>query len=142
MAHCVYDTISGMLESDSLKYVPPSKCLTRLAEITAAKPPEELKLDANATGITVKDSTVDASCPPSTEMDIFEALTRRALAFDAVGLIAFDNCGQVAPLHVPTHEAATASRIQTAWHDSASEGRQASIREDARVVKGRHSSIG
>jgi len=27
--------------SDSLKYVPPSKCLTRLAEITAAKPPKE-----------------------------------------------------------------------------------------------------
>ena len=79
-----------MMESDSLKYVPPSKCLTRLAEITAAKPPKELKLDANATGIIVKDSAVDASCPTSTEMDIFEALTRRALAFDAVGLIAFD----------------------------------------------------
>ena len=90
VAHCVYDTISGMMESDSLKYVPPSKCLARLAEITAAKPPKELKLDANATGIIVKDSAVDASCPTSTEMDIFEALTRRALAFDAVGLIAFD----------------------------------------------------
>eukprot|EP00434_Breviolum_minutum_P031926 symbB.v1.2.028233.t1/scaffold2972.1/size66174/2 len=90
VAHCVYDTISGMMESDSLKYVPPTKCLTRLAEITAAKPPKELKLDANATGIIVKDSAVDASCPTSTEMDIFEALTRRALAFDAVGLIAFD----------------------------------------------------
>ena len=49
---------------------------------------------------------------------------------------------QMAPLHVPAHKAATASRLQTAWHDPASEGRQASVCEDARVVKGRHSSIG
>lgn len=64
--------------------------MTRLAEITATKPPKKLKLDANATEIIVKDSVVDATRPTSTEMVIFEALTRRALAFDAVGLIAFD----------------------------------------------------
>ena len=90
VAHSLYDAISGMMESDSLKYVPPSKCLTRMSEVTSAKPPKELKLDANSSGIIVKDSTVDATCPTSTEMEIYEALTRRALGFDAVGLIAFD----------------------------------------------------
>ena len=49
VAHSLYDMISGMMESDSLKYIPPSKCLTRMSEITAAKPPKELKLDANST---------------------------------------------------------------------------------------------
>ena len=90
VGHQVYDTVAGMLEADSLRYLPPSKCITRMAEITATKPPRELKLDATGSSIVVKDTQLDKECPVNTELDVQEAMTRRALAFDAVGLIDFD----------------------------------------------------
>ncbi len=38
VAHSLYDMISGMMEADTLKYIPPSKCLTRLSDLsTTAK---------------------------------------------------------------------------------------------------------
>ena len=89
VAHLVYDTINGMMEADSLKYLRPSKCLTRMQEITSAKPPKELKLDTTGSGITVKDAQTDQVCPTSTDLDVMEAMTRRSLAFDACGLIDF-----------------------------------------------------
>ncbi len=79
-----------MMEADSLKYLLPSKCITRLAEITAVKPPKELKLDSNSTGIVVREGQNEQTCPTSSELDIYEAMTRRSLAFDAVGLIRYE----------------------------------------------------
>ena len=83
----VYDTVSGMLESDCLRYLPPSKCIPRSMEITAQKPPKELRLDASGSSIKVTEAAVDKECTVSGELDMLEAMTRRALAFDAVGLI-------------------------------------------------------
>eukprot|EP00435_Cladocopium_sp_Y103_P052871 s482_g16.t1 len=90
VAHQVYDTINGMLEADTLKYLAPNKCITRMQEITSSKPPKELKLDSTGQGILVKDSQTDLSCSVSTELDIMEAMTRRSLAFDAAGLIEYE----------------------------------------------------
>ena len=90
VAHCVYDLVSGMLEADSLKYVAPNRCVTRLSEITSTKPPKELKLDSNSTGIVVREGQNDQTCPTTSELDIYEAMTRRSLAFDAVGLIQYE----------------------------------------------------
>ena len=90
VAHCVYDLVSGMLEADSLKYVAPNRCVTRLSEITSTKPPKELKLDSNSTGIVVREGQNDQTCPTTSELDISEAMTRRSLAFDAVGLIQYE----------------------------------------------------
>ena len=44
VAYQVYDQLNGMMEADTLKYLAPSKCITRMQEITSAKPPKELKL--------------------------------------------------------------------------------------------------
>ena len=87
VAFQVYDTVSGMLESDCLRYLPPSKCIPRSMEITAQKPPKELRLDASGSSIKVTEAAVDKECTVSGELDMLEAMTRRALAFDAVGLI-------------------------------------------------------
>ena len=89
VAHSVYEMVSGMLESDSLKYLHPSKCITRAMEISAQKPPKELKLDSSGTGIVVKEASNQQECPVHGELDLMEALTRRSLAFDAVGLVRF-----------------------------------------------------
>ena len=90
VAHSLYDVVSGMMEADSLKYLPPNKCITRLSEITSAKPPKELKLDSNASGIVVREGSSEQTCATTTELDIYEAMTRRSLAFDAVGLVQYE----------------------------------------------------
>ena len=89
VAHQVYDQLNGMMEADTLKYLAPAKCITRMQEITSAKPPKELKLDTSGTGITVKDSITEQQCSTGTELDLLEAMTRRSLAFDAMGLVDF-----------------------------------------------------
>ena len=90
VGHAVYDLVAGMMEADTLRYMAPSKAITRMQEITSSKPPKELRLDANGSGIIVKDVVGEKSCATSTELDVQEAMTRRALAFDAVGLIDFN----------------------------------------------------
>ena len=90
VAHQVYDVVSGMLEADSLKYLGPAKCITRSMEISSQKPPKELKLDASGTGIVVKEAQTEKECSVQGELDFMEALTRRSLAFDAVGLVKFE----------------------------------------------------
>ena len=87
VAFQVYDTVSGMLESDCLRYLPPSKCIPRSMEITSQKPPKELRLDASGSSIKVTEGAIEKECTVSGELDMLEAMTRRALAFDAVGLI-------------------------------------------------------
>lgn len=90
VAHQVYDVVSGMLEADALKYLGPAKCITRTMEISSQKPPKELKLDASGTGIIVKEAQTEKECSVQGELDLMEALTRRSLAFDAVGLVKFE----------------------------------------------------
>ena len=90
VAHSVYDVINGMVEADTLKYLSPAKCITRMQEITSAKPPKELKLDSSGSGILVKDAQNEQTCSVSGELDIMEAMTRRSLAFDAVGVADFE----------------------------------------------------
>ena len=48
VAPCVYDTVSGMMQADSLKYLNPAKCIPRMQEITMTKPRKELRLGRNA----------------------------------------------------------------------------------------------
>ncbi len=76
-----------MLEADSLRYMAPSKAITRMQEITSTKPPKELKLDSSGSGIVVRDVAMEKDCVTNTELDVQDAMTRRALAFDLVGLI-------------------------------------------------------
>eukprot|EP00435_Cladocopium_sp_Y103_P047544 s3100_g14.t1 len=90
VARSVYDLVNGMVEADALKYVPPAKCVTRMQEITATKPPKELKLDASGSGILVKDFQSEQTCAVNTELDVMEAMTSRSLAFDAVGVADFE----------------------------------------------------
>eukprot|EP00435_Cladocopium_sp_Y103_P017156 s916_g4.t1 len=90
VAYGVYDLVSGMMQADALRYLHPSKCITRMQEITMTKPPKELRLDATGQGIMVKDVQGEQQCSVSTELDVMEAMTRRSLAFDVVGLINYE----------------------------------------------------
>ena len=54
VAHCVLDAVMAMLETDQLKYLPPSKWISRSQEIMSMKPQRELKLDARGSGIQIR----------------------------------------------------------------------------------------
>ena len=60
----------------------------RKAELGLDKPKKELTIEANST-VTVKDKSQELSCSTSTDLHLQEALTRRALALDLVGIASF-----------------------------------------------------
>ena len=81
----LYDFFSATYESGELKYIPPGKCLTRQQELSGAKPEKHIKLDASSSGLVVKDAA------PEQEINVvFQAMCRRALAMDLVGLASYD----------------------------------------------------
>ncbi len=77
VGHAVYDAVAGMLEADSLRYMPPTKAITRMQEITSSKPPKELKLDSSGSGIVVRDVALEKDCVTNAELDVQEAMTRK-----------------------------------------------------------------
>ena len=89
VAHCVLDAVMSMLETDQLRYLPPSKYISRSQEIMALKPHKELRLDAKGSGIQVRDAAPDLECPTGTELEVLHAMTRRSLAFDCAGVIEY-----------------------------------------------------
>ena len=72
------------LKKDTLTYLHPERFLTRRAELQQKKPARELVLDQNA--LTVRDKQPEATCSTRTELEVVQAMRRRALAFDLIGL--------------------------------------------------------
>ena len=89
VAHCVYDLFVGIMESDQLRYVHPSKCITRSQEVAASKPPKEIKLDSSSSALVVKEQVLDKDCNMHSELEVLQAMTRRSLAMDCVGLMTY-----------------------------------------------------
>ncbi|CAE7245034.1 unnamed protein product [Symbiodinium sp. CCMP2592] len=90
VAHCVYDKLANMRENDELKYLSPGECITRDAELCCEKPPKALQLDANKMGIVVKDEEALATMSVDSDLQLYQAMMRRALAMDLVGLASYD----------------------------------------------------
>ncbi|CAE7225449.1 RE2 [Symbiodinium sp. CCMP2592] len=90
VAHCVYDKLANMRENDELKYLSPGECITRDAELCCEKPPKALQLDANKMGIVVKDEEALATMSVDSDLQLYQAMMRRALAMDLVGLASYE----------------------------------------------------
>ncbi|CAE7654078.1 unnamed protein product [Symbiodinium sp. CCMP2592] len=90
VAHCVYDKLANMRENDELKYLSPGECITRDAELCCEKPPKALQLDADKMGIVVKDEEALATMSVDSDLQLYQAMMRRALAMDLVGLASYD----------------------------------------------------
>ena len=58
------------------------KFVTRRFELQQRKPTKEIVLDQNA---TIKDKQLEHSCSTRSELELFQAMRRRALTFDLVG---------------------------------------------------------
>ena len=89
----LYDFFSATYESGEsgeLKYIPPGKCLTRQQELSGAKPEKHIKLDASSSGLVVKDAAPEQEINVGSDLALFQAMCRRALAMDLVGLASYD----------------------------------------------------
>ncbi|CAE7203407.1 unnamed protein product [Symbiodinium sp. CCMP2592] len=89
VAHCVYDRLATMRENDELKYLAPNECITRDEELCCEKPPKALHLDANKTGLVLKDEEATAAISLDSDLSLYQAMMRRALAMDLVGLASY-----------------------------------------------------
>eukprot|EP00435_Cladocopium_sp_Y103_P049235 s2261_g14.t1 len=88
VGHAVYDMLIAMAEKDVLIYHGPEKFHTRRQELMNKKPGKELAIDASS--LVVKDKASDITCSTATELEVVNALRRRALAYDLVQLCPYD----------------------------------------------------
>ncbi|CAE7198911.1 unnamed protein product [Symbiodinium sp. CCMP2592] len=87
-SHASYDLVYAMLSSDSLTYLGPDRFPTRQSELQGKKPGKELTIDGNS--VTVRDKVPHQACTTGTELELTQALRRRALAFDLVKCASYD----------------------------------------------------
>lgn len=90
-SHALIDLCFSIVESGSLKYVPPSKCGSRDAEIVndAKNGQKQLVTIEQGALKTLSGESMD-NVDVGTEMKLMYALQRRGLAFDLVGLMSWE----------------------------------------------------
>eukprot|EP00435_Cladocopium_sp_Y103_P060970 s205_g22.t1 len=88
VGHNVYDLLLAMAEKDVLVYHGPEKFHTRRQELLNQKPSKQLAIDASS--LVVKDKASEITCSTNTELEVVNALRRRALAFDLTQLCPYD----------------------------------------------------
>ena len=87
-SHALIDLIHGMQEDDTLRYVEPSACTHREAELLGTKKEAMVKLDASGfLKQTVRDGVIVSDA--STEYRLRLCLQRRSLAFDQMDLLPY-----------------------------------------------------
>ena len=89
VAHSLCDRYASMRESEELKYIPPSECVTRDSELAGAKPSKTLQIDASRSNLVFKDEEIVNEMNLVSDLELYQAMLRRALALDLVGLASF-----------------------------------------------------
>ena len=87
-AHSLIDKIQSMVDSGTLAYLPPHKCPSRALEISSDKPAQQVTLVSQG-GLKISKKHAELECDVRGELRLREAFTRRALAFDQIGLMSF-----------------------------------------------------
>ena len=87
-AHSLIDKIQSMVEENCLSYLGPEKCMSREQEIVKDKAEPVLAFN-NDGNIRLSKRSVDLQCDVTGETKLRNALTRRSLAFDQVGILSF-----------------------------------------------------
>ena len=87
-AHALIDKIQSMVEDNCLSCIPPEKCVSREQEILKDKADPVLAFNSDG-NIKISRKSLDLHCDVTGETKLTNALTRRALAFDQVGILSF-----------------------------------------------------
>ena len=88
-SHYLYDLCMTIFESEEIRYIPPSKCLSRQQELAGEKPEKEVQLHATKGQLVVKDANLHKEISLTSDLALFQAFERRALAFDVAGLASY-----------------------------------------------------
>ena len=86
-SHSSYDYVAKMIENNVPSYLEPHRFTTRAAEVSKEKPGKELVIDQSH--LTLKDIERKEKCPMQNELQSFQALTRRSLACDLMGVCTY-----------------------------------------------------
>ena len=86
-SHSSYDLVLEMAEKDAIFYLQPHKFGTRSAEVAKERPAKELVI--NAQNLRVSEGKHSDKVAISNEFDLSQALTRRSLACDLIGICSF-----------------------------------------------------
>lgn len=88
IAHSLIDAVNHQIEQKQLRYLAPQKCIKREMEILGKKPEQTFVLDNGA--LSVKQPELHLQCDVHSELQAFDALQRRALAYDLCSLLSYD----------------------------------------------------
>ena len=89
-SHALYDMCAAMIEKNEIAYISPTKCLSRQQELMGSKPEKEIQLDSSKTALIVKEHSGVSEISISSDLSLYQALQRRTLALDLVGLATYD----------------------------------------------------
>ena len=78
-SHGLLDLVSQQLESQQLPYISPDRCTSREWEVAMGKTSKQIQLDTHHLVVKEKSDTPDQVA--ATEMQIYEALRRRGIAY-------------------------------------------------------------
>ena len=88
-SHSLVDRAAAMLHDGIVRYIPPSSCTSRDAEVASVRRDKDfLAIENGEITLKKKDWTVSADL--SSEFKLQHAFTRRGLALDRVGILSFE----------------------------------------------------
>ena len=88
-SHSLVDRAAAMLHDGVVRYIPPSVCISRDAEVASVRRDKDfLAIENGEIPLKKKDWTVSADL--GSEFKLQQALTRRGVALDRVGLLSFE----------------------------------------------------
>lgn len=83
------DQFAAMVETGEVRHIPPNKRMTRRAELAGDKPKKTVKLDSSQSQLIVKDNHKKAEADVTSDLSLYQAMTRRALAMDLVNFASY-----------------------------------------------------
>ena len=87
-SHALLDLCAQQHEARQLKYLSPDKCTSREWEVSMSKSAKQIEIDADK--LVVKEKAETPDCTVAGEMETFEALRRRGLAYSFVDTISWE----------------------------------------------------
>ena len=87
-SHALLDMCAQQFESRQLKYLSPDRCTSREWEVSMSKSAKQIEIDTDK--LVVKEKSETPDCTTTGEMETFEALRRRGVAYAFVDILSWE----------------------------------------------------
>jgi hypothetical protein len=88
-SHWLIDEIEQQREDNTLRYVAPDRCCSRIQELQGEKRETRFKFDPNTGNFKVNNADIEIKTDTSSELLVRNAFLRRALAYDQSRLLSY-----------------------------------------------------